>query len=420
MPASSKHSGSTTNTGPIEITLDRPANGGAAVGRDNDGRVVFADGGLAGETVQVALQTKKKSFARGQVVEVLEAAPGRREPACATHHEGCGGCDLAHATAETQLQIKQHVVRDSLVRIARLGDDVVDAAFAAGSAATHTTIPARYRTTVRLKIDGLRSGYRRRASHDIVIPEQCLVVHPILENIMSTVRFTSGAGNEAVIRVSEHTNDAFIMVNGDPAAIDASMVDPAGALSLIAKEKGNKTHLTEHAGGRDWQVSASSFFQAGPHVASALIDAVTFAVGDLASRDLVDAYAGIGLFAGSVGASAQSVVAVEQSVSAAADARVNLAELTDAVILCEEVESWTAFPADTVIADPARAGLGRKGVASLMASNADRFVLVSCDTGSLGRDVQLLTNEGYELDSVQIIDAFHDTSHAEVVVALNR
>ena len=55
-----------------------------------------------------------------------------------------------------------------------------------------------------------------------------------------------------------------------------------------------------------------------------------------------------------------------------------------------------------------------------MGCNADRFVLVSCDTGSLGRDVQLLVAEGYRLESVQIVDAFHDTSHAETVVALAR
>ncbi len=405
---------------PIELTLDRPANGGAAVGRDNDGRVVFCDGGLAGETVRVQLKTQKKSFARGQVVEVIEPAPGRREPACPTHHAGCGGCDLAHATADTQQEIKRHVVRDSLVRIGRLDDALVDDAIAAGSAAVHASIPDRYRTTVRLAISGDRAGYRRRASHDTVVPDSCLVVHPQLEAMLTNVRFRSGAGSEAVLRVSEHTKDAFIMVDGDPAAVDASAVEPVGELAILSKANGAKTHLIEHAGGRDWQVSAASFFQAGPHVASALVDAVTFAAGDLANRDLVDAYAGVGLFAGSVGASAQSVVAVEQSASAIADARVNLAEFTDAVILCEEVESWMAFPADTVIADPARAGLGRKGVAALMASNADRFVLVSCDTGSLGRDVQLLASEGYTLDSVQVIDAFHDTSHAEVVVALHR
>lgn len=404
----------------IELTLDRPADSGAAVGRDDDGRVVFCDGGLAGETVRVELHTKKKSFARGDVVDVFDPAPGRVEPACPTHSAGCGGCDLAHATAATQLAIKKHVVNDALVRIGRLDPALVDEAFAAGEAATHTAIPGRYRTTARLKIDGYRAGYRRRSSHDTVIPESCLVVHPILEDLLTSVRFSAGAGDEAVLRVSDHTNDAFIMVNGDPAAVDASGVEPNGALSIISKDKGAKHHLIERAGGRDWHVSASSFFQAGPQVASALIDAVRFAAGDVSGQDLVDAYAGIGLFAGSVGASARSVVAVEQSTSSTADARVNLGELEDAVVICEAVDEWAASPAQIVIADPARSGLGREGVEALMGCDADRFVLVSCDTGSLGRDVQLLAGEGYRLKSVQVIDAFHDTSHTEVVAALHR
>lgn len=411
---------SSNNSEPIELTLDRPANGGSAVGRDANGRVVFCDGGLAGETVSVQLDTEKKSFARGHVIEVIEAAPGRQEPACPTHHAGCGGCDLAHATADTQLQIKEHVARDALLRIGRVDVDIVDAAFAAGLAVELTSIPARYRTTVRVKIDGHRAGYRRRSSHTTVVPEACLVVHPILEDLLSSVRFSEGAGNEAIMRVSNHTNDAFVMVNGNPAAVDASGVEPHGALEIISKDNGAKTSLTEFAGGREWEVSATSFFQAGPQVASALIDAVTAAAGDVTDRDVVDAYSGIGLFAGSVGADARSVVAVEQSPSSVSDARVNLADLNDVVIVAEAVQDWLAIPAQTVIADPARAGLGRDGVAALMGCNANRFVLVSCDTGSLGRDSQLLSAEGYRLESVKVIDAFHDTSHAEVVAAFVR
>ena len=84
------------------------------------------------------------------------------------------------------------------------------------------------------------------------------------------------------------------------------------------------------------------------------------------------------------------------------------------------VEDWAGSPADVVIADPSRSGLGRDGVNSLMACAAERFVLVSCDTGSLGRDIGLLRDEGYELETLRIVDAFPDTSHVETVVGLRR
>lgn len=406
---------SSKSTTSIELTLDRPADGGAAVGRDADGRVVFCDGGLAGETVRVDVHTAKKSFARGAVVEVLRPSASRQPATCPTHAAGCGGCDLAHAVPDEQLAIKRHVVRDALVRIARLDEADVDAALVAGDDVQHTTIPSRYRTTVRMAIDGDRAGYRKRASHDVVRPDACLVAHEDLEALIGSVRFGSAAGEEATIRVSAHSGEAVIVVDGDPLAVDVgdSNVRVTGHAAAPA------ARMTEHAGGRIWQVSAASFFQAGPEVASALVDAVTFAAGDLTDRKLVDAFCGVGLFAGTVGAAARSVVAVEQSLSSTSDARTNLAD-QDALVVTNSIEGWSATPAETVIADPARSGLGREGVASLMGCGADRFVLVSCDTGSLGRDVQLLVAEGYALESVQVVDAFHDTSHAETVVALVR
>ena len=72
----------------IELRVDRPANGGSSVGRDDSGRAVFCEGALPGELVRVALLAEKKRYARGQVVEVLDAAPGRVEPSCETHARG--------------------------------------------------------------------------------------------------------------------------------------------------------------------------------------------------------------------------------------------------------------------------------------------------------------------------------------------
>ena len=77
-------------------------------------------------------------------------------------------------------------------------------------------------------------------------------------------------------------------------------------------------------------------------------------------------------------------------------------------------------PADVVVADPARTGLGRPGVDALVACGAPRLVLVSCDPASLGRDVALLATAGYRLRRVAIVDSFAQTSHVEAVSVLDR
>jgi 23S rRNA (uracil1939-C5)-methyltransferase len=130
---------------------------------------------------------------------------------------------------------------------------------------------------------------------------------------------------------------------------------------------------------------------------------------------LVDAYAGVGLFASILGAGRSvRVVAVESDPSAVADARVNLADL-DAEVVASEVARWRPRRADVVVADPSRPGLGRPGVGAVAATGARRLVLVSCDPASLARDAALLHAAGYALVSVALVDAFPHTFHTETV-----
>jgi tRNA/tmRNA/rRNA uracil-C5-methylase (TrmA/RlmC/RlmD family) len=390
----------------IELQLHSPSGQGASVGRDADGRAVFVEGGLPGETVAVDLQMQKKRFARGRVRTVIEAAPGRIEPICATARAGCGGCDLAHAELSLQEEMKLHIVSDSLQRIARL-TDVPDIGF-------RQTRPSAYRTTVRLAIEDGAAGYRRRWSHDVVTASECRVAHPAIEDLLALASW--GSATEVMIRVSEATGERLAVVTGSLDEVDAPI--DVNLITRAELEAGASISLTEEAGGRSWQVSAGSFFQAGPAAADALVDAVAAAAGDTSGMHVVDAYCGIGLFAGTVGADSAIVTAIERDGSSITDARVNLSDQVR--IEAIPVEQWDPATADVVIADPSRSGLGAEGVATLDAANADRFVLVSCDTGSLGRDVGLLAEAGYTVDSVEIVDAFPDTNHVETVVGLSR
>ncbi|MEZ5204376.1 MAG: hypothetical protein R2701_08340 [Acidimicrobiales bacterium] len=97
-----------------------------------------------------------------------------------------------------------------------------------------------------------------------------------------------------------------------------------------------------------------------------------------------------------------------------ADARHNLADL-DARIVKVAMERWRPSPADVVVADPARAGLGAAVVESVAATGAGLCALVSCDPGSLGRDARLLLEAGYDHVGSTVIDLFGHSSHIEVV-----
>jgi 23S rRNA (uracil1939-C5)-methyltransferase len=117
------------------------------------------------------------------------------------------------------------------------------------------------------------------------------------------------------------------------------------------------------------------------------------------------------------------VTAIESEAAAVADALVNLAD-RDAVVVQGEVGAWRPAagdrPVDAVVADPARSGLGRPGVAALDASGAGRLVLVSCDPASLARDARLLVDLGWRCEEVVVVDTFPDTFHIEAVTGFFR
>ncbi len=403
----------------ITLRIDRPANDGQGVGRDEAGRTVFCEGALPGEVVAVQLVEEKKRFARGVVGRVLDASPERIVPVCKARHEGCGGCDMAHATDPVQRTIKAHVVRDALSRIGRFDDATIDAAWK-GFADTPTS--GWYRTTARFAVANGRLGYRQAKSHSTVHPAHCRVVHPNIDAVISEGRFPDSAGPEVVVRTSAATGETIVVLDGVPDGVTVP-----GRVEVTTRTRdsaGRGLSITEEAAGRSWTISGESFFQAGPGVATALVDAVSRAAGDLSGSRLVDAYCGVGLFAGTVGRAASELIAIEVAPSSVRDLRRNLdQQIRDGQpvdIVESRVESWQPTPADVVIADPARAGLGADGVRALVQTNAERFVLVSCDTGSFGRDAGLLRDAGYELESIELVDAFRDTSHVEVITAFSR
>ena len=113
------------------------------------------------------------------------------------------------------------------------------------------------------------------------------------------------------------------------------------------------------------------------------------------------------------------MIAIERGRDSVADARINLTA-RDARIVKADVERWRPSPAPVVVADPAREGLGKRAVKTLMRAEPEVFVLVSCDPGSFGRDAALLIESGMRFDRWTVLDMFPGTSHVETVARFVR
>ncbi len=389
----------------VRLRPERFVAGGEALARDPDGRVVFVRGGVPGDEVAVDPVEQHADWRRVEVSEVLAASPDRVEPPCPRRRAGCGGCDWQHVAVPAQLPAKAEVVRDALRRTARLPDADVTVGVAVPSEG--------YRTTIRVVgADDGRASYRAERSHDTVPAAGCLVAHPRFLPILDAVRLTPGL--EMTLRTSVATGE--ITAWYDPAVGDVVGL-PAGVRT------GPSARLVEEVAGHRFQVSAGSFFQRGPLAAEALVAAVRRAASELdGAANVLDAYAGVGLFAATVAPAAAHVVAVESSRSAVADCRANLARRS-ALVEQIEVGRWRPRPGepfDVAIADPARPGLGKPGVGALVAAAAPVLVLVSCDPVSMARDAALLAARGYRHAGTEVLDLFPHTHHVECVTRFER
>jgi 23S rRNA (uracil1939-C5)-methyltransferase len=261
------------------------------------------------------------------------------------------------------------------------------------------------------------------SSHDVLTLSSCAVAHPLLEELLVDGDF--GNATEVILRVGTATGERIAVVT--PSASGVRLPSDVLVIGVDELKAGRRAWIHEEVAGRVWRISAESFFQTRPDGAEALVNVVAQLAADIIGDStldeptLVDAYCGVGLFAGSLlaGREGWRAVAAERGRSSVADAKVNLADL-DVRVVGTSIERFRVPSADLVIADPSRAGLGRKAVKVLAAAEADRFLLVSCDPAAAGRDVALLASEGYQPIEAVVVDMFPHTHHVEVVTRLDR
>ena len=96
-------------------SLDQEGRGVAR----RDGKAVFVEGALPGETVTASVYRKKPSYELATLGTVLKESASRVTPLC-RHFGNCGGCSLQHLDARAQVAVKQRVLEDSLWHIGRV------------------------------------------------------------------------------------------------------------------------------------------------------------------------------------------------------------------------------------------------------------------------------------------------------------
>jgi tRNA/tmRNA/rRNA uracil-C5-methylase (TrmA/RlmC/RlmD family) len=401
----------------FEVTVGPVAHGGHCVAR-HEGRVVFVRHSLPGERVVVRVtEDRHPGFCRADAVEILEASPDRVERPCPYSGPGlCGGCDWQHVAPDAQRQLKADVVREQLARLAGLDDVDLTVEELPGG-------PLRWRSRARFAVDRSgAAGLRRHRSHDVVVLDDCpITVEPAAHAVLHQRWPGAGAVDVSVDSTGAVTTTRLDR-RGHPTS--SRVVRPGGDLPEEPSARAER-----HAGGRDWEVEGTGFWQVHPAAADALVAAVTGFADVRAGETVLDLYAGAGLFGGALAPAAGPggrVVCVESDEAACAAADANLADLPQAEVwqgdvdaegLGELLDELGTAP-DVVVLDPPRAGAGPAVSRLLAGTGARAVVYVACDPAALARDVAAFAESGYRLAAVRAFDAFPMTGHVECVALL--
>jgi tRNA/tmRNA/rRNA uracil-C5-methylase (TrmA/RlmC/RlmD family) len=400
----------------FEVTVGAVAHGGHCVAR-HEGRVVFVRHSLPGERVVVRVtEDRHPGFCRADAVEVLEASPDRVERPCPYSGPGlCGGCDWQHVAPPAQRELKAAVVREQLGRLAGLDVDVTVEELPGG--------PLRWRSRARFAVDRSgAAGLRRHRSHDVVVLDDCPITVETGAQAVLGQRWPGAGAVDVSVDSTGAVTTTRLDRRGHPTS--SRVVRPGGELP-----EEPSTRAERHAGGRDWEVEGTGFWQVHPAAADALVAAVAGFAEVRAGETVLDLYAGVGLFGGAlapaVGPTGR-VVCVESDAAACAAADANLAGLpqaevwqgeVDAAGLAELLAELGGAP-DVVVLDPPRAGAGPAVSRLLAGTGARAVVYVACDPAALARDVAAFAEGGYRLAAVRGFDAFPMTAHVECVTLL--
>ncbi|MCY8921517.1 23S rRNA (uracil(1939)-C(5))-methyltransferase RlmD [Bacillus atrophaeus] len=442
-----------------DVTFEDLTHEGAGVAKVQ-GFPIFVPNALPEEKAQIKVTRVKKGFAFGRLIEMKEESPHRTDAPCPIYKQ-CGGCQLQHMTYEGQLLFKQKQVKDVLERIGKLD---------LSNVTVHPTLgmedPWNYRNKAQVPVGeregGLVAGFYQQRSHDIIDMSACLIQQSKNDEAVQVVKdicanYGVKAYNEErhkgwlrhiMVRYGVVTGEMMIVfitrTNDFPHKakiiedITAQFPHVKSIVQNINQNKtnvifGNETnviwgeeYIYDLIGDVKFAISARSFYQVNPEQTKVLYDKALEYAQLKGEETVIDAYCGIGTISLFLAKQAKKVYGVEIVPEAIEDAKRNaeLNGITNAEFAVGEAETvipkWyeEGITADTLVVDPPRKGCDEALLRTIVEMKPKRVVYVSCNPGTLARDLRVLEDGGYATREVQPVDMFPHTNHVECVAVL--
>lgn len=446
---------------------------GKAIAKVDD-RVVFIPFVIPGDIIDVQLRRKKKRYAEGKVIRMVEESPLRIKPFC-QHFGVCGGCKWQMLPYELQLDFKQKQVVDNLERLGKI--ELPEVSPILGSEKTQyyrnklefTFSNKQWLTEEQIKsgevlenMNGL--GFHISGAFDKVLDiKECHLQDDISNKIRNFIRKycfkkeysffdlrnRGGLMRNLVVRTSSTGEIMLIVVFYDDDQEKFSDVMKAIAdefseitsLLYVINQKANDTiadqevitwrgqdHIWEEMEGLRFKIGPKSFYQTNSLQAYELYK-ITRDFANLTGSEMVyDLYTGTGTIANFVARRAKQVIGIEYVDAAIEDAKENalINHIDNTKFYAGDMKDVLSFDfinqhgkPDVIITDPPRAGMHTDVIEAILFASPQRIVYVSCNAATQARDLSLL-DATYKVTKVQPVDMFPHTHHVENVVLLEK
>lgn len=396
--------------GELEAVVEKLVYGGQGLARI-ESRVALIPFVAPGERVRIRVEAERRGIMEARLVEVIEPAPGRVDPPCPFFYR-CGGCQYQHLGYEAQVNGKRAILAEVFRRVGKLEPP----------AEIHTIAgePWGYRNRVQLHLEDGETGYFSYGSRRLTPVDRCPISSPKINETLAALREMQADRRfpDFIRSIELFTNEREIDVN--VAETERPVARRffewcAERIPGLASGEG----IDYEAAGAVFRVRRRSFFQVNRFLLDPMVEAALEGAG---GGEALDLYAGVGFFSLPLARRVERVTAVESSSSAAGDLEFNAQRAGAAVSVVRQgveayLEALDKAP-EFALADPPRAGLGKRVVRELLRLRPKRLVVVACDPATLARDLAALVAGGYRIERVTLIDLFPQTLHIETIVHL--
>lgn len=391
----------------MQVHIDRMDHFGNGIGNIN-GKIIFVKGALLGETVDVTITKDKKSFMEGNINTIIYKSSKRVEPFC-KYFGVCGGCSLCHLNYENTLEYKKERVKNILskfdipkINVIRNENDLY------------------YRNKIELKIVDGKLGFYEKNTHNLIEIKECKVTKKSINKSFEFVKNMTLENANVTIRAN-YNDEVLIIIDSKEKPVILNPEDYK-IVGIVLNDKCiyGQDNFMEKINNLFFTVSYNSFFQVNNYINLELFNLIKE---NIVGKTVLDLYSGVGTLSIVASKVVDKVYSIEVIPNAVKNALINakINKCDNINFILGKVEDKIGFindKIDTIIVDPARAGLDKKTIEVINNICPQRIIYVSCDTQSLANNLVDLAN--YEIKKFYILDMFSYTYHIECFCILDR